>query len=354
MLRGVREFTRQVAAYHEGPGPEGEAARTEMRRLCVLIFEAGALVLTRPGAGEAWVRGREVSVEDWEASAPMATGAEAAILAHSGLGCVSVAAVWAGRQVQAAHKAGHLSAEAVRLLDESLATIVSSWSGAVAIAFTPLPYPFVQMVHAILAIFVFTLPFTLARVFGWLTPLASALVAFSLLGINVVATELEMPFGDDANDLPVSLFQTLAHRDSLAILRARDAKATALAGDGRVLGSMADLSASASALQVLGAVGGKSHGSGVWSRGRTQPSVTPEAAPQGAGAADGGEGAAGGPAVHPGTTGADARRSCSHASPASPNAPPTASAPARPGRFGRIAAALLLRARIRPARLVKL
>jgi putative membrane protein len=39
--------------------------------------------------------------------------------------------------------------------------------------------------------------------FGWSTGLFSALISFTLFGIEEIGLEIENPFGYDANDLPL-------------------------------------------------------------------------------------------------------------------------------------------------------
>lgn len=50
-----------------------------------------------------------------------------------------------------------------------------------------------------------TLPFTLVEVLGVKMVPACSLIAFTLIGIEYIAQELEMPFGIDPNDLPLDL-----------------------------------------------------------------------------------------------------------------------------------------------------
>jgi putative membrane protein len=47
------------------------------------------------------------------------------------------------------------------------------------------------------------LPFQIVDDLHWWTGLISALVSFTLLGIEAIGLEIENPFGYDANDLPL-------------------------------------------------------------------------------------------------------------------------------------------------------
>ncbi|KAJ1620270.1 Bestrophin/UPF0187 [Pavlovales sp. CCMP2436] len=77
--------------------------------------------------------------------------------------------------------------------------MVGAWMGADKLVQTPVPYPYVQMLNALLFAYIYTVPFCLAHRFGWFTPVASVIIAVALLGINAVAMEIEIPFGTDEN-----------------------------------------------------------------------------------------------------------------------------------------------------------
>jgi len=115
-----------------------------------------------------------------------------------------------------------MSGDVLRLIDPHISNIVASWTGADKVKRTPLPYPYVQLLNLVLGVWVFSLPLTLAHLFGWLTPLISAVVAIALLGINEVASEIAMPFGTDPNDLDLDKFADVASVDVLSILAQRD------------------------------------------------------------------------------------------------------------------------------------
>ena len=80
---------------------------------------------------------------------------------------------------------------------------MESLAGCERILRTPVPFAYAQHIKTLVAIFCFTAPFTMSDAMGWLTPIASGLLAFSLFGIDEIGVEIEDPFGYDANDLPV-------------------------------------------------------------------------------------------------------------------------------------------------------
>jgi len=55
-------------------------------------------------------------------------------------------------------------------------------------------------------VYLFSLPFTLVNDLGWgMVPLVT-MVAFTLMGIEGIANEIEMPFGRDQSDLPLDRY----------------------------------------------------------------------------------------------------------------------------------------------------
>lgn len=55
------------------------------------------------------------------------------------------------------------------------------------------------------SLYLLTLPFTLVEMMGWkMVPFVS-LCAFTLIGIEGIASELENPYGIDNSDLPLDL-----------------------------------------------------------------------------------------------------------------------------------------------------
>jgi predicted membrane chloride channel (bestrophin family) len=135
---------------------------------------------------------------------------------------VSIVAQWLAFRLSESARAGRLSRNDLRLIEGRLSDFVRAWSGAERLVSTPMPYPFVQVLNALLLAYVWSAPFTFAHRFGGFTPVASALLAFALLGMNAAAAEVEHPFGTRANDLPLSYLAAVLEEDSEMILRQRD------------------------------------------------------------------------------------------------------------------------------------
>jgi putative membrane protein len=63
----------------------------------------------------------------------------------------------------------------------------------------------------------FTLPFALVESFGWFTILDVLLVAYTFFGIEEIGVEIEGPFGNDANDLPLQDICETIHQNVYAL-----------------------------------------------------------------------------------------------------------------------------------------
>ena len=54
-----------------------------------------------------------------------------------------------------------------------------------------------------------------------ITPFISALVAYAFFGMNAVGVEIENPFGDDENDLPIPGMRARLEADTQSIMQMR-------------------------------------------------------------------------------------------------------------------------------------
>lgn len=75
------------------------------------------------------------------------------------------------------------------------------YESVTTVILTPLPFPYVHLCKVLLTIFLLSMPVVIDPTRGFYASVVlPASVAMSLLGIDAIATELENPFGDDAND----------------------------------------------------------------------------------------------------------------------------------------------------------
>ena len=79
-------------------------------------------------------------------------------------------------------------------------------TGTERIAHTPLPLAYRISISQITWIYIAMLPFQLVSTLKWVAIPATVISAYIILGILLIGSELENPFGYDVNDLPLDVF----------------------------------------------------------------------------------------------------------------------------------------------------
>ena len=110
---------------------------------------------------------------------------------------------WITLRLDEKAKAGKLSEVRLLAMDTNLTALVDYYSGCERIARTPVPFAYAHHIKLFVTLFVFTVPFAISDVMKEFTPLAAAVLAYALLGIDEIGVEIEDPFGYDHNDLPL-------------------------------------------------------------------------------------------------------------------------------------------------------
>ncbi|KAF4697953.1 Zinc finger, RAN-binding domain containing 2, partial [Perkinsus olseni] len=84
------------------------------------------------------------------------------------------------------------------------------YNQAFKVSLVPFPFPFAQMLALLLVVFLLILPMMVLRMTqsAALSPILSFFCLLGYWGLNEIAVELENPFGDDDNDLPLEAIHT--------------------------------------------------------------------------------------------------------------------------------------------------
>jgi ion channel-forming bestrophin family protein len=88
-------------------------------------------------------------------------------------------------------------------MDQNITLLVDYLGACERIRKTPLPFAYVVHLRRALVVFCVTLPFALVDSYGWGTILDVLVVSYTLFGIEEIGVEIEGPFGNDDNDLPL-------------------------------------------------------------------------------------------------------------------------------------------------------
>jgi len=90
------------------------------------------------------------------------------------------------------------------VLEKSLVSLTDIQGGCERIKSTPIPLSYTSLIHQIVALYCFALPFGIVKTVGVFTPVVVGIVAYAFFGLDAIGDEIENPFGKDANDLPLS------------------------------------------------------------------------------------------------------------------------------------------------------
>jgi putative membrane protein len=94
-------------------------------------------------------------------------------------------------------------------LDASLNVLTDLQGACERIKSTPIPFSYTTLIHRIVAVYCYGLPFGLVSETGVFTPVVVLVVSYAFFGLDTVGDEIEQPFGTDANDLPLSAISRL-------------------------------------------------------------------------------------------------------------------------------------------------
>jgi putative membrane protein len=98
---------------------------------------------------------------------------------------------------------GKISGEQLIILSTDLNRFTDICGGCERIKRTPIPFSYSAFIKKFLFIYVITLPFGWVFSLGFFVVLLVPFVLYVLASLELIAEEIEDPFGNDANDLPV-------------------------------------------------------------------------------------------------------------------------------------------------------
>ena len=108
------------------------------------------------------------------------------------------------QRIAEARRLGVVRHRDVHLFEQTLTSLSDVQGGCERIKNTPMPYSYTVLIHTIVAVYCFALPFGLVATTKLLTPVVVVLIAYAFLGLDAVGDEIEEPFGRDYNDLPLT------------------------------------------------------------------------------------------------------------------------------------------------------
>ncbi len=98
---------------------------------------------------------------------------------------------------------GEIGEQVWRGFEERVTAMAAIQVACERIKGTPTPFPYTLLLHRTAYAFCFLLPFSLVTTLRWATPVFCAVVAYAFFGLDALGDELEEPFGESLNALPL-------------------------------------------------------------------------------------------------------------------------------------------------------
>ncbi|MBY0514318.1 MAG: bestrophin family protein, partial [Gemmataceae bacterium] len=115
-------------------------------------------------------------------------------------------------------RAGHIDGHAQQLLDAHAAALMDVCGACEKVRHTPLPGSYLTLLRHGLILGLLVIPWHLAYAVGfWAVP-AQVLIVYFLVGVELVAEEVEQPFGFDGDDLPLERYAATMRANAAEIL----------------------------------------------------------------------------------------------------------------------------------------
>ena len=105
-------------------------------------------------------------------------------------------------KLHAMKQSSKLTEENYIVIDVNLKTFSDIIGACERIKNTPIPYSYSMFLKKFIFIYVTTLPLAFVNTFGYYSSLVSIFVFYVLVSMEILAEEIEDPFGKDDNDLP--------------------------------------------------------------------------------------------------------------------------------------------------------
>lgn len=128
-------------------------------------------------------------------------------------------AKWIYERIHALKVSGELTEEEVIVLDINLKTFSDIIGACERIRNTPIPYSYSIFLKKFIFIYVTTIPLAIIPDFGYYSCLITVFIFYVLVSMEILAEEIEDPFGLDDNDLPTDDLSVKIKNNVAEILR---------------------------------------------------------------------------------------------------------------------------------------
>ncbi len=107
------------------------------------------------------------------------------------------------QRVDRLYRDGQITGDQLIVLNTELVQFLDICGACERIKNTPIPYSYSSFIKKFIVIYVFTLPFGFAFTLGYLATPVVMFIFYVLASLELIAEDIEDPFGTDSNDLPM-------------------------------------------------------------------------------------------------------------------------------------------------------
>jgi len=107
------------------------------------------------------------------------------------------------KRIQQLYRDNIITGDQLIVLNAELQSFMEICGACERIKNTPIPYSYSAFIKKFIAVYVTTLPFGFAFSLGWIAIPVVVFVFYVLASLELIAEEIEDPFGNDTNDLPM-------------------------------------------------------------------------------------------------------------------------------------------------------
>jgi putative membrane protein len=122
-------------------------------------------------------------------------------------------------QISQLYRLQHITGDQLIVLNGELASLMDIAGACGRIKNTPIPYSYSSYIKRFVFIYVITLPIGYTFNFGYLVIPVAVFIFYVLTSLELIAEEIEDPFGKEANDLPLQNMCETIQKDVSEILK---------------------------------------------------------------------------------------------------------------------------------------
>ncbi len=219
MINNTRNLARQILVAIQGNEPDALKEKSHHLRLLVAFAIATKLHL----------RGEKLNDELKDLMEPQQY-AKLQTMNHPPLEI----AFWISDYLQQQMQQGRLHPYQLNHMLALLDTMVDALGGCERILKTPIPLAYAIHLKQLILLYCLALPFQIVDATHWWTALIVGLISFAVFGIEEIGIEIENPFGQDPNDLPLdTICETMRRNieDLISLVSMSPEKADLARGD---------------------------------------------------------------------------------------------------------------------------